>query len=783
MQTEYSALEISGIITISRRAVSKLATKCGWTYREQPSAAGGKPMRYYYTSGIDPETLKRIAAAETARATADAADTATSRVDETATFPIVASPPPSLQADPQRRALAKADLVAAYRAELAAAGRGHLEAAREEFVTAYNSGASHPLIYSVIGEVSWRTIESWKSRLELSPEDPANHQSSTIQLVDRRGAWRKGKWGLTDAQRDVLIACALHPHALKISEAIRIGRETMRARGIENGLSDRTLRRFITHWRSRNFGKYVFSREGQAAWNDQCSLYIERDPEKIEVGDILVADGHRLNFDIINPFTGKPKRMTLIGWYDMRSNFLAGWDITPNEDTASIAAALRRAILRLGKIPKAAYMDNGKAFGSKVFNGGDLSECGFTGLFGRLGIQTIFAWPYHGQSKTIERFFGTFAELERLAPTYTGTSIEAKPAHMRRGERVHRRQHEAMTGGAVPTLEQSHLAIGSWLDMYHTRSQAGEYCAGRAPMELFEAGRGPGVDPLELTFLMLADSTRTIGRNGISFNGRHYWHAELAERRHPVTIRYDFQDTSAIYVFDENGEYLCEARPLDKLHPAAWHLGTDEDREKLGKYIELKKHIEKRASSFSRQFAQDVVLPEARRQIEAMGFQDEDRRLNNATRLPAPLSDDEKAEKERLDAAVRAAAEADRAAERAENERIEAELERMREGKGEGGRGKWEGGRGKAEEGRGKAEGDIPALSALPEDGPELWRALGRLPEEQRYEKLTELEARDMLIPQQWRAFMRYYEHTEQWERRRSHYDEIRFQARFSGRS
>ena len=73
------------------------------------------------------------------------------------------------------------------------------------------------------------------------------------------------------------------------------------------------------------------------------------------------------------------------------------------------------------------YLDNGRAFRARFFRGVDLEQSGFEGLFARLGIKTIFAWPYHGQSKTVERFFGSFAELERLSPTYTGTSIEHKP--------------------------------------------------------------------------------------------------------------------------------------------------------------------------------------------------------------------------------------------------------------------------------------------------------------------------------------------------------------------
>jgi hypothetical protein len=58
----------------------------------------------------------------------------------------------------------------------------------------------------------------------------------------------------------------------------------------------------------------------------------------------------------------------------------------PTENTQAIAAALRWAIIRLGKIPKTAYIDNGKAFGAKFFEGKNLEMDGFNGLFDRLGM-------------------------------------------------------------------------------------------------------------------------------------------------------------------------------------------------------------------------------------------------------------------------------------------------------------------------------------------------------------------------------------------------------------
>lgn len=124
----------------------------------------------------------------------------------------------------------------------------------------------------------------------------------------------------------------------------------------------------------------------------------------------MIADGHVLNFKIINPFTGKPTRATLVGFLDWKSTALVGYEIMMTENTQCIASALRNAILNLGIIPKVVYQDNGKAFKSKYFQNVDFDEAGFNGIYAKLGIKSVFAKPYNARAKVIERFFLEFQE-------------------------------------------------------------------------------------------------------------------------------------------------------------------------------------------------------------------------------------------------------------------------------------------------------------------------------------------------------------------------------------
>ena len=153
-----------------------------------------------------------------------------------------------------------------------------------------------------------------------------------------------------------------------MSEVVRMARARMRFEGIEAPQSDKTFLNFLNEFKKSNFDTWTFFRHGQKALNDTCLPHIERDWDRVEVGDILIADGHILDFEILNPFTGKPKRMMWVVWFDGRSGMPLGWEISPTENTQAIATAMRRAILCLGKIPQIAYLDNGRAFRSKFFS-------------------------------------------------------------------------------------------------------------------------------------------------------------------------------------------------------------------------------------------------------------------------------------------------------------------------------------------------------------------------------------------------------------------------------
>ena len=609
MQDAYTTKELYTLLGLSKQGLLNQAKAKGWQSRPRKGRGGG----HEWLVSSMPESL-RIKLL---------------RHEDESAQPLPTPDAPTLATAPlaeakKGKALAKADLVALYVEWVRKAKGGTKDAARESFVLAYQ-GSAWPRLLEILGpSVSWKSIERWKVSLR--------RQGSVVSLVDRRGTHNSERQVMAKEHVEILLRAVLQPNAPTVASAARMAESVMRAQELSTP-SEATMRRFLRKWQETNFGTWVYTRQGKKAWNDLAAFYIDRDYSRIAVGDVIVADGHVLNFETLNPWTGKPQRMELVLWYDMASNCPLGWEIMPTENVQSIAAAFRRACMTLGKLPRVAYLDNGKAFRAKYFHGVDFRQTGLSGLFGELGIHTIFAWPYHGQSKTIERFFGTLHDLEQWVPSYVGASIATKPPRLNRGEPLHRKAYEA-AGGRPLTLEETHAAVARWIDEYINRPQRG-HLQGKCPAEVFLAGRGPGVDARRLRHLMMGQHVTKITRDGIKLFGRRYYAPELYSRTHGVLVRYDLHDPESILVYDAQGKtLLCEARRVRGIHPVARILGDAQDLRELEQAVSLKKAQERDASSIARGVLNDALADQRRRMAELTEATVETAAIESGTAAP-----------------------------------------------------------------------------------------------------------------------------------------------------
>lgn len=458
--------------------------------------------------------------------------------------------------------------------------------ADEIFLDLYNSGMYLPQIYKFVGSISIGTLHRWVKAYE---------NYGTNGLLPQRKTPQQNEYNtiLNNEMKQVFLKYLLHPNQFSIGKAINLTKHVLEKRGYEDIPCNLTFRRYAEHFKKTNYSKWILMREGEKAYHDKVEAYIERDISKIEVGDVLIADGHVLNFQVINPFTGKPMRATLVGFLDWKSTALVGYEIMMTENTQCIASALRNAILNLGLIPKVVYQDNGKAFKAKYFQHTDFDEAGFNGVYSNLGIKSVFAKPYNARAKVIERFFLEFQEeFEKMMPRYIGTSIEDKPAWLKRGEKLHKQMHQKTTKNYIPTVQDVIKYIDCWIDYHNSKP-----CPNNNQMtikECLNSVQKQEIDKNILNDLMMKTETRTINRHGITFLGLHYRSEVLLDLRESVFIRYSLFDLSKIYVYSTKGEFLCVARQVEKIHPMANHLGTVKDME------EFKQRIQKQKRQFNR---------------------------------------------------------------------------------------------------------------------------------------------------------------------------------------
>ena len=450
----------------------------------------------------------------------------------------------------------------------------------------FNQGLLVPELFKLKGKRCERALRGWVSNYQKNFFDMYSLIHGSINETKNRK--------VTFAEQNYLLSLLLSPNRVKIGTAIRNLKQMSNLKLLDSPSSKSTLLRWCMDWEADHPAEWSQARNGSKFVSENIIKSIMRDDSLLSVGDVWVADGHKLAFDIINPITGRPQRMTLIMFFDWASRYPVGASIAVTEDTQHIAIALRNGILNWGGLPKYVYLDNGKAFRSKLFNerweDHDLAtEIG--GIFPRLNIGVSFAQKYNARSKVIERFFKTFQEqFERFISTFRGASIADKPATLMRNEKWAKKLFE----GKATTVEEAVQMMS-----FYFRYAYGETPHGglnqKKPFQLFSTAEIPEdrkIEASKLNFLMLAVERKAVRSEGIRLNHMIYWQEALIDHiGQPVVIRYDYSDARWILVYTKNDKFICQAELRRAQHPFI-HLDKNNaiaHRELKREYDQIKK--------------------------------------------------------------------------------------------------------------------------------------------------------------------------------------------------
>ena len=163
--------------------------------------------------------------------------------------------------------------------------------------------------------------------------------------------------------------------------------------------------------------------------------------------------------------------------------------------------------------------------------------------------------------------------------SYIGTSIEDKPAWLKRGERLHRDMHKKLTNNYIPTVQETIKFIDCWLEFHNSKPcpndrsktiqemlkdvQKRRRAEGESDSDtrLVRAPKQQDIDKSILNDLMMKTEARTINKHGITFLGMQYRSDYLLDLREKVFIKYSLFDLSKVLVYSMKGEfYVLQGR-------------------------------------------------------------------------------------------------------------------------------------------------------------------------------------------------------------------------------
>lgn len=281
-------------------------------------------------------------------------------------------------------------------------------------------------------------------------------------------------------------------------------------------------------------------------------------------------DGHKLDLHVNWPGVKGPTRAFLLGFQDLLSGMVVGWRLDISENAYAFRLAYGDVIETHG-VPEIVYSDNTMAAAAKENTGGSrfrrrfkIKEDDQVGIFKIIGSDIRFTKPAHGQSKPIERAFGTLSRYISKAPecagAYTGNSPENKP---------HNYGSAAIDlANLIPIVEREIHRFNHDPDLNQANGK------GRSRFEIFSESYGKSLIrtadglPLEKRrMLRLAAEGLTCRQPSgeIHLHDNRYWHERLIGLiGKKVVVRFDPDRLhQPVHVYRLDGAFVCTAECID----------------------------------------------------------------------------------------------------------------------------------------------------------------------------------------------------------------------------
>lgn len=553
---ELAAITLPGLPGTTQRITSR-AKREGWPSRRRAGRGGG---REYPTSALPAEARAALAernAAALAPAVAEEMRQASDLRD---------------LAGWQREAL-EARLYILNQVELMAHAMGRRNA-QDRFVAMAEAGELESGLVALIGKahkaqrddrlISVSTLRRWRRSLErggelaLAPKGkPAAYSpGETDTPVEWRDRHAYRPW------LDDFLGYYLRPSKPSVAEAYE--RMAAEQPGALPGL--RVVQQTIAGLGElgRNRGR-MGPRELKT-----LKAHVVRDSATLQPADIYTADGHRADFEVLHPDTGRPFRPEIVSVLDVKTRRCVGWSAGSDENGWLVTDALRQSSTLA--IPAIFYVDNGCGFKNATLDGG-----GAPGMLGRLGVTKKHSLPYNSQARgLVERFHrSVWVKAGKTLPTFVGADMDAEAK-----QRVFQRSRKALkeTGGSPLHMRwPEFVAWGEGIvAAYNARPHSAlakttDPETGRrrymTPDEAWAADEAAGwiaerPDPDIIDDLFRPYETRQVIRGQVTLFSNTYFAPELERRdlnKRSVRVGYDLHDASRVWIRDMDDRLVCVA--------------------------------------------------------------------------------------------------------------------------------------------------------------------------------------------------------------------------------
>lgn len=288
-------------------------------------------------------------------------------------------------------------------------------------------------------------------------------------------------------------------------------------------------------------------------------LAAERDPDKFKsmyrpsLGrmDATVSYAHEMweidttKADIMCT-DGRKAILGIIDRWSRRARFM----VVESESALSVRGMLVSTMLAWGVMPAILKVDNGSGF----INASVIAS------LDAVGITLDPCLPGVPEDKPhIERVFGTFnRERASMLKGFLGHNV-AQAQQLR--ARAKKQTGRAVIEAGIDSAELQRI-LDAWVDgTYHQRHHR---TLGMAPMEKWQrspqpARAVPSADILKIAFSAVI-GTGMVTKRGVRWKNGRYWADTLVPLMgKQVKLRWDEGDYGAVYVFDEDGNYVDTA--------------------------------------------------------------------------------------------------------------------------------------------------------------------------------------------------------------------------------